>query len=80
MVRLLQLPEKASYLTTFSTVYGKYHGKRYPFGLISAQDEFQQRMEHSFESLQGLCIAVDYLLIYGRTQKENDGRLEEVLK
>ncbi|KAK2719595.1 hypothetical protein QYM36_005160 [Artemia franciscana] len=36
------LYDDSPYLMTFSTIYGRYHFKQMPFGIISAQDEFQQ--------------------------------------
>ncbi|KAK2701583.1 hypothetical protein QYM36_019776, partial [Artemia franciscana] len=38
-------------LTTFNTIFGRYRFKWMPFGIISAQDELQRRME---EALKGL--------------------------
>jgi hypothetical protein len=76
----LVLSKAASDLTTFNTIYGRYRWKRYPFGLISAQDEFQRKMEEIFQGLEGLKILVDDLLIYGATREEHDRRLADVLE
>ncbi|KAK2725893.1 hypothetical protein QYM36_000385 [Artemia franciscana] len=73
---LLVLSKSASDLMTFNTIYGRYHW-RYPSGLISAQDEFQRKME---EICQGLKILVNDLLIYGATQEEHNRRLADLLK
>ncbi|KAK2721303.1 hypothetical protein QYM36_003550 [Artemia franciscana] len=73
----LVLSKSASDLTTFNTIYGRYRWRRYPFGLISAQNEFQRKMEEIF---QGLKILVDDLLIYGATREEHNRRLAEVLE
>jgi hypothetical protein len=48
--------------------------------LISAQDEFQQKMEETFQGLEGLKILVDNLLIYCTTLEERDRRLGAVLE
>ncbi|KAK2702069.1 hypothetical protein QYM36_019318 [Artemia franciscana] len=48
----LELDEESSELTTFNTPYGRYKFKRMPFGLISAQDEFQRRIEEEFEGIR----------------------------
>ena len=37
-------------------------------------------MKQAYDSLKGLYILVDDLLIYDRTQKEDDKRLKEVLQ
>ncbi|KAK2716985.1 hypothetical protein QYM36_007207 [Artemia franciscana] len=76
---ILQLSQKASYLTTFSTIYGHYRWKRYPFGLSSTQYVFQQSIEQALDGLKGLCILVGDLLIYGRIHKEHDESLRKVL-
>ena len=47
----MELDEESSLPTTFSTTFGKYHWKRYPSGVKSAQDEFRRKMEEVFEGL-----------------------------
>ena len=44
----IQLDEASSYLTTFSTPYGRYRFLRMPFGLKSAE-VFQKAMDHLFK-------------------------------
>ncbi|KAK2715845.1 hypothetical protein QYM36_010419 [Artemia franciscana] len=65
---------------TFSTIYGRYHFKRMPFGIISAQDEFQQQMEDAFQGLEGFEIIIDDMIVYGNTQEEHDKRLAAILQ
>ncbi|KAK2701821.1 hypothetical protein QYM36_019534, partial [Artemia franciscana] len=50
---MLALTEKSSLVTIFNTPFGRYKYKRMPFGLICAQDEFQQKMEETFGNLKG---------------------------
>ena len=76
---ILPLSTRSSYLTTFSTIFGRYRWKRYPFGLVSAQDEFQRKMEEAFEGLKGIRILVDDILVYGKSRREHDERLTAVL-
>ncbi|KAK2711196.1 hypothetical protein QYM36_012393, partial [Artemia franciscana] len=76
----LVLSKSASDLTTFNTIYGRYRWRRYPFGQIPAQDEFQRKMEEIFQGLKGLKILVDDLLIYGATREEHNIRLADVLE
>ena len=76
----IPLSEDSSYLTTFSTIYGRYRFKRMPFGIISAQDEFQRRMEDAFEGLEGFFIIIDDMIVYGATQEEHDERLAAILE
>ncbi|KAK2710413.1 hypothetical protein QYM36_011810 [Artemia franciscana] len=77
---ILPLSTRSSYYTTFSTIYGRYRWKRYPFGLVSAQDEFQRKMEEAFEGLEGIRILVDDILVYGKNREEHDQRLSAVLR
>ncbi|KAK2717685.1 hypothetical protein QYM36_006456 [Artemia franciscana] len=64
----------------FSTVFGRYRWKRYPFGLVSAQDEFQRQMDEIFKGLEGIRILINDILVYGKSQEEHDNRLRAVLK
>ncbi|KAK2719185.1 hypothetical protein QYM36_004877 [Artemia franciscana] len=41
------LDDESADLATFKTVFGRYCFKRMPFDIISAQDEFQRRMEEA---------------------------------
>ncbi|KAK2702360.1 hypothetical protein QYM36_019011 [Artemia franciscana] len=74
------LSDDSSYLMTFSTIYGRYRFKRMPFGIISAQDVFQRRMEDAFEGLEGFEIIIDDMIVYGDTQEEHDERLAAILE
>ena len=40
----VKLTENASMLTTFITPYGRYRWLRMPFGISSASEEYQRRM------------------------------------
>ncbi|KAK2724822.1 hypothetical protein QYM36_001333 [Artemia franciscana] len=71
----LVLSKTESEMATFSTIYGRYRFLRIPFGLFSAQDEFQRRMEEAFEGLEGVAIIIDDILVYGSNQEEHDRRL-----
>ncbi|KAK2705982.1 hypothetical protein QYM36_016114 [Artemia franciscana] len=75
----LELDEESSELTTFNTPYGRYKFKRMPFGLISAQDEFQRRMEEAFEGIKGFSVIVDDIIISGRTDEEHDSNVRSAL-
>ncbi|KAK9513152.1 hypothetical protein VZT92_026713 [Zoarces viviparus] len=67
-------------LTTFNTIYGRYWFNRLPFGIISAQDEFQRRVDEAYEGLQGVAAIVDDILVYGRTKEEHDANLRAMLE
>ncbi|KAK2717319.1 hypothetical protein QYM36_006188 [Artemia franciscana] len=68
----LVLDEESSELTTFATPFGRFKFRRMPFGLISAQDEFQRRMEEAFEGVPGFSVIVDDIIISGKSETEHD--------
>ena len=59
------LEEKSTYLTTFNTPYGRYRWLRMPFGLCSAPEIFQRRMNELIEGMAGIQVIADDFLIYG---------------
>ncbi len=76
----IKLTEESSRLTTFNTVFGRYRFLRLPFGLISAQDEFQRKIDETYEGLNGVMAIVDDILIYGQTKAEHDENLHVMLQ
>ena len=76
----LKLSPESSYLTTFNTPYGRYRFLRLPFGIVSAQDEFQLKMDETFEGLPGITPLVDNIIVTGRTQEEHDTNLRATLE
>ena len=59
------LDEASSRLTTFNTLFGRYRWLRMPFGISSAPEEFQKRMNDTFRDLKGTAVIADDLLVYG---------------
>lgn len=43
----IKLSHESSMLTTFNTVFGRCRFNRLPFGIISAQDGFQRRVDET---------------------------------
>ncbi|MEW8560660.1 MAG: RNase H-like domain-containing protein, partial [Candidatus Thiodiazotropha sp.] len=76
----IKLTTESSYLTCFNTPFGRYRFLRMPFGVRSAQDEFQQRIDTCFEGLEGVVAIVDDILIFGGSQEEHDLNLKRVLE
>ena len=58
------LDEASSRLTTFNTPFGQYRWLRMPFGISSAPEEFQKRMNDTFGDLKGTAVIADDLLVY----------------
>ena len=76
----IKLDNDSSYLTTFNTPYGRYRFLRLPFGLKSAQDEFQRKIDYCYAGLRGVVAIVDDVLVYGKTRAEHDNNLKAALQ
>jgi hypothetical protein len=76
---MLALIKKLSLITTFNAPFGWYRYKRRPFGILCAQDKFQQKMEETFGELKGVDIIVDDILVSGKNE-EHDENLKKVLQ
>ena len=82
----VELGEKSSYTTTFATPFGRYRWKRLPFGICSASEEYQRRMEDALENLDGIVICADDVLIYGSgetdraAEEDHDRKLAALLR
>jgi hypothetical protein len=53
------LSKESSILTTFQTPFGRFCYLRMPFGICSAQEVFQKRMDRVFGELPGVHVIVD---------------------
>ena len=58
------LDEASSKLTNFNTSFGRFRWLRMPFGISSAPDEFQKRMNDTFGDIKGTAVIADDLLLY----------------
>ena len=76
----IKLDNDSSYLTTFNTPYGRYRFLRLPFGLKSAQDEFQRKIDYCCVGLRGAVAIVNDVLVYGKTPAEHDYNLKAALQ
>ncbi|KAK2722068.1 hypothetical protein QYM36_002572 [Artemia franciscana] len=73
------LDDASSELTTFNTMFERFKWRRCPFGIISAQDEYQRQMEEAFEGL-GLGLIVDDIAGVGTKKEDHDMQLKAVLQ
>ena len=66
------LDSKSSFLTTFWTPFGRYRWLRMPFGIKSAPEEFQRRLNECLEGLENISVIADDILIHstGDTPEE----------
>ena len=78
--------EESSLLTTFNTPFGRFRWLRMPFGICSAPEEFQRRMNNTLENLKGTAIIADDLLVFGEGEdiesatKDRDENLKNALQ
>ena len=61
----VELDEPSSKLTTFWTPFGRYRWLRMPFGICSAPEEFQRRLDECLEGLNNVEVIADDIIIYG---------------
>ena len=59
------LDEESSHLTTFNTPFGRYRWKRMPFGIRSAPEIFQRKMNELIEGLKGVEVIADDFVVVG---------------
>lgn len=59
------LDTPSSKLTTFWTPFGRYRWIRLPFGLASAPELFQMKLQQVIQGLDGVECIADDLLVYG---------------
>ena len=74
----VKLTESSKKLTTFNTPFGRYAYDRLPYGLCSAPEVFHKYMTQMFEGIEGTKVYMDDVLVWGRSKKEHDERLEKV--
>ena len=75
----IPLSQSSRPLTTFITPYGRYCFNKMPFGISSAPEHFQKRMNHILAGLNGVLCLMDDILIFAKDQAEHDKRLEAAL-
>ena len=69
----VSLDEASSYLTTFSTPFGRFRFTRLPFGLIVSQDVFHKQLVSALEDLSGIFV-------FGSIEEEHDGNLANLMQ
>ncbi|XP_054267309.1 uncharacterized protein K02A2.6-like [Macrosteles quadrilineatus] len=76
----IALAEESQDLTTFLTPWGRYKFKVLPFGITSAPEYFQKRIQKTLGSQRNCLAHIDDILVWGSSQEEHDLILNEVLK
>ena len=76
----IPLSDSSKLLTTFITPFGRYAFNKLPFGIASALEIFQRRINQILEGLDGVVCMMDDILVFAKDHCEHDSRLREVLK
>jgi len=53
--------------------------KRLPFGISSAREHFQKRMDKKLSGIDGVMCHLDDIAVMGKDQAEHDLQLKQVL-
>ncbi len=75
----VKLDKPSKLLTTFNTPFGRFCFRRLPFGLVSAQDVFQKKIDQMLENVPGVVGIADDIVVYGDSDEEHDECLHQVL-
>lgn len=69
--------EESESLTKLKTPFGRYCFERLPFGLVSAQDIFQRKLD---QTLTGIICIGDDVIAYGQDDKTHDKSLTRMME
>jgi len=75
----VELDEGSKDLTIFSTPWGLYRYKRLNMGLCVASELFQEKMTRNLQGLVNVKVAMDDILVFGKTQEEHDAALHALM-
>ena len=79
------LSEESSLVTAMHTPWGRYRWLCLPYGVSSAPEEFQMRMQEALDGLAGIGNIADDILVYGlgdsqaEAEAEHDRNLQALL-
>ena len=76
----VELDKDSKNLTVITTHKGLFRPNRLFYGIASAPGLFQREMEQILNSINGVVVYFDDVLISGKTREEHDKRLCEVLE
>lgn len=68
----IPLSKESQDLTTFLTPFGRYKFLRLPFGITSAPEFFQKKMNQLLVGMKNCIVHMDDILIWGKTITEHD--------
>ena len=67
----VKLTDRSSYLTTFWGPSGRFRWLRIPFGISSAPEELQRRLQGVLHGLSGVAVVADDVLVLGALWKRH---------
>lgn len=76
---MVPIDAESSDLCVFSTPFGRYKYLRLPFGLNVSSEVFQYTISRIYENQEGVEPYIDDIIIFGKTQKEHDDKLNQTL-
>jgi hypothetical protein len=76
----LLLDEESQSLAKFHTHKGLMRYERLCFGVNSAPEQFQYATQQTLQGLEGVRNIADYIIVWGKSQKEHDTYLEALMK
>ncbi|XP_043865317.1 uncharacterized protein K02A2.6-like [Drosophila mojavensis] len=76
----LELDESSRQITTFITHKGLFRYKRLFFGVNSAPEIFQRRLEELLVGCSNALNYIDDVIVFGKNEEEHDKALKAVLK
>ena len=74
-----KLDEESSKLTTFQIPFGRYRVHSAPFGIKSTPEIYQRVMTEMIKDIEGACVIVDDILVWGENMEQHDERPKRVL-
>ena len=75
----IRLDEESSYLTTFGTIFGRYHYLVMPYGSIDSQDAFQAKMDQILEGLEGVVSIANDIIVHDVTEEQHDKNMRSLM-
>ena len=76
----IKLDHASSLYITFNSAHGRYRFLWLSFGLICAQDIFQNKVDETFGDLPGVTGITDDIVIYGCNLSDHDTNLKVVME
>ena len=77
---MVELHPESRKVTMMALDIGQFQWTHLPMGSIMVQDVFQRKLDAIFLNVPGVTRIADDMIVYGKTEKENDGNLLNFLE